>query len=207
MVLKIYGRNNSINVQKAVWCAAEIGLDFERIDFGGAFGGNDEDWFLALNPNGRIPVIDDDGFILWESHSIVRYLAAKYDASGLWPEDPARRGEADRWMDWQLGTLQVPFFHVFWGLVRTPEAERDDDLIHRNETELARLFGLADTHMAGREYFAGPGLSIADMPMGAAAYRWYGMDLDRPDYPNLRRYHDRLAERPAFRAHVMVPIV
>ncbi len=206
MVLKIYGRNNSINVQKAVWCAAEIGLEFERTDFGGAFGGTDEDWFLALNPNGRIPVLDDGGVIIWESHTIVRYLAAKYDAGGLWPTDPARRSEAERWMDWTLGTLQVPFFHVFWGLIRTPEAERDDDVIKRNAADLSRLFGIADAHLRDREFVTGDALTMADMPLGASAYRWYGMALERPEYPNLRRYHDQLAERPAFREHVMVPI-
>ena len=124
-MLKIWGRTNSINVQKVLWCAGELGLEFERIDFGGEFGGTDPPEYRAMNPMGLIPTIDDDGVILWESHSCVRYLAAKNDPGGLWPDDVSVRAEAEKWMDWILASVNQPMGLVFRGLIRTPEAERD----------------------------------------------------------------------------------
>jgi glutathione S-transferase len=124
-VLKIWGRKNSVNVQKVLWCAAELDLDYERIDAGLEFGLNNEEWFLALNPNGRVPLIQDGDFTLWESNSIVRYLCATHDLGGLYPKSPRQRAAAERWMDWQLSTLAGPTSIAFRNLVRTPPGKRD----------------------------------------------------------------------------------
>ena len=123
--MKIWGRANSINVMKVLWAADECGIAYERTDVGGAFGGNDQKWYLDMNPNGVVPTIDDGGRVIWESNSAVRYLSARYAAATLWPNDPGQRSEADRWMDWQLSTLSESMRVVFWGLVRTPPDKRD----------------------------------------------------------------------------------
>ena len=205
-MLKVWGRVNSINVQKVMWCIAELGLDHERTDAGRGFGGNDEDWYLAMNPNGLVPMIDDGGFVLWESNPIVRYLAARYGAGGLSPADPQALADADRWMEWMVTAVLSPLHPVFWGLIRTPEAERDKAAIAAAADKLADVLKILDERLSGRAFVLGDSLTIADIPLGAAAYRWYGMPLDHPDLPNLRAWYGRLAGRPAFQEHVMVPI-
>ena len=134
-MIKIWGRTNSVNVQKVLWCLDEIGLPYERIDAGLQFGKNNEPWYLALNPNGRIPLLQDGEFSLWESNTIVRYLSSKYDPGGLYAESPETRALAERWMDWQLSTLLAPVSTVFWTLIRTPAAERDMSAVTRATAE------------------------------------------------------------------------
>ncbi len=205
-MLKIYGRNNSVNVQKVMWMVGELGLEHERLDVGGAFGQNDQDWYLALNPMGRVPVLDDDGYVLWESHSIIRYLARQNKEAGLYASDAKAQGDMDKWMDWHIGFFQPAITPAFWGLIRTPEAERDMAAIQASSSETAKLMGILDGHLQGRDFMAGAQLSLADIPVGAMTYRWYGLDVEHPDYPNLRAWYDRLAQRPAFQEHVMLPI-
>ncbi len=204
-MLKVYGRTSSVNVQKVMWIIGELGLEYEREDVGGAFGRNDEDWYLALNPMGRVPMLDDDGYILWESNAIIRYLARRHD-SDLYPSEPRACGDVDKWMDWKLGFLQPAITPAFWGLIRTPEADRDLAAIQASSAQTASLLAVVDKHLQGRDYLAGDGLSLADMPVGAMTYRWYGLDVEHPDYPNLRAWYERLTERPAYREHVMLPI-
>ncbi|MFP6747755.1 MAG: glutathione S-transferase family protein [Alphaproteobacteria bacterium] len=204
-MLKVYGRTSSVNVQKVMWMVGELGLEHERMDVGGAFGQNDQDWYLALNPMGRVPVLDDDGYVLWESHSILRYLAKKHGGA-LYPGEPRAGADVDKWMDWQLGFLQPAITPAFWGLIRTPEADRDLAAIQAASAQTAKLYAIVDGHLRGRDFLAGDGFSIADMPVGAMTYRWYGLDVEHPDYPNLRAWYERLSERPAFREHVMLPI-
>ncbi len=153
-MLKIWGRPNSINVQEVLWCATELGLEFERIDLGGPFGGNDTQEYRAMNPMGLIPTIDDDEFVLWESHSCVRYLTAKYDAGGLWPTDATVRAEAEKWMGWILSAVNQSLGPVFWGLIRTPEAERDMAVIDAAKDVMNGLWGIADKRLAGRDFLA-----------------------------------------------------
>lgn len=204
-MLKVYGRTSSVNVQKVMWMVGELGLDHERMDVGGAFGQNDRDWYLALNPMGRVPVLDDDGYVLWESHSILRYLARQHGGA-LYPGEPRACADVDKWMDWQLGFLQPAITPAFWGLIRTAEADRDMAAIQAASAQTAKLYAIVDGHLQGRDFLAGDELSIADIPVGAMTYRWYGLDVEHPDYPNLRAWYERLSERPAFREHVMLPI-
>ncbi len=205
-MLKVYGRNNSVNVQKVMWLIGELGLAHERLDVGGAFGQNDQDWYLSLNPMGRVPVLDDDGYVLWESHTIIRYLARQYGGGTWYPETPKDGGEVDKWMDWMQAFLLPAIFAAFWGLIRTPEEERDMDAIKNSSTETAKLFGILDAHLQGRDYMTGDAISIADIPVGALTYRWYGLDVEHPNYPALRAWYERLSQRTAFQEHVMLPI-
>lgn len=205
-MLKIWGRRNSVNVQKAMWCIGELGLAHERIDAGMQFGVNKEDWYLALNPNGLVPLIDDEGFNLWESNAIVRYLAAKYDSGGLCPGDLQTRALADSWMDWQISVLSAPLTVVFWQLVRTPEAQRDRALVKAQAQKTADVLAVLDRHLAGKQYIAGDNFSIGDIPVGAMTHRWYALAVEHPDYPNLRAWYERLSARPAYQEHVMLPL-
>jgi len=205
-MLTVWGRANSSNVQKAMWAVGELGLAHERIDVGMAFGGNDQAWYLAMNPNGRVPTIDDDGFVLFESNVIVRYLAARYGRSTLWPEDDRTRALADRWMDWQQTTLIGPMTTVFWNLVRTPEGQRDMAAVARDAKVLEALFGQLDGWLAERPYIAGERFSMGDIPVGTLTYRWYNLDIARPSLPHVEAWYHRLKERSAYRAHVMLPV-
>ena len=202
-MLTIWGRRNAFNVQKVMWLVGELGLPHRHIPAGGDFGGLDDPAFRARNPHGRVPVIDDGGTVVWESHSILRYLAAKHGR--LWPADSAERSLSDRWMDWSLATLQRDFMDLFWGHWRTPEAERNRDLIARRQEACAAHFRLLDQHLAGRSFLAGAEFGLADIPAGTVLYRYFGMGLETPAVPHVRAWYARLAERPAYRRHVMMP--
>jgi glutathione S-transferase len=205
-MLRIWGRNNSINVQKVMWAVGEVGRPHERIDVGGAFGGLEGAEYRALNANGRIPTIEDDGVVVWESNACVRYLAARYGADGLWPEDPVARAAADMWMDWQQTTLLTDMTTVFWGLVRTPEAERDHAAIEAAAGRLGGLWRRLDNHLAGRRYVAGDRFTMGDIPVGAACYRYYQLAIERPKLAAIEAWYGRLQEREPYRTHVMLPL-
>jgi glutathione S-transferase len=206
-MLKIWGRRNSVNVQKVLWCAGELALEYERVDAGLQFGHNKEPWYLALNPNGRVPLIQDGTFTLWESNSIVRYLCATHDHGGLYPAQPSRRAAAEMWMDWQLSTLARPVSIVFQNLVRTPQGERDVGAVGACMAEANAAFTLLDRHLGDRRFVGGDELSMADIPVGALAHRWRALEgIERPNWPSLERWLGELRERAAFREHVMVPL-
>lgn len=204
-VIEVWGRANSVNVQKVLWCLGELGGPFERYDAGGLYGGNKEPDFLARNPMGLVPLISDDGFDLWESNTIVRYLCAKYGDGNLWPEDPAERAHADKWMDYQLGTLFPAFRGALLGLVRTPPEDRDPAAIEVSARATADVLAVLNTQLEDHEYVAGDALTAGDIVLGPTVYRWLNMEIERPSLPSLEAWHGRLAERPAYRAYVMVP--
>lgn len=204
-LLTVWGRRNAFNVQKVLWLVDELGLEHRHIDAGGSFGGLDTPEFLALNPNGRVPVIRDGDAVVWESHSILRYLAARHAAGRFWPEDPAERSYADRWTDWTLASLQPAFLGLFWDYYRTPEDQRNPALVEAGREKTNQLFRLLDRHLDGRSYLAGDRITIADVAAGTALFRYFGLDLDRPALPNVEAWHARLRERPAYRRNVEVP--
>lgn len=205
-MLKIWGRRNSINVQKVLWCCAELGVPYERIDAGMQFGVNDTPEYRARNPNGLVPTIEDDGFVLWESHAIVRYLARRHGAGTLWPADAKAAADADRWMEWCSTTLWIALRPVFWNLVRVAPEKRNMAEVAENHKKLASHFGIVDRELAGKRHLAGNDFSMGDIPMGVAAFRWYNLPLERPAMPALERWYARICERPAFQAHCMAPL-
>lgn len=205
-MLKIWGRPNSVNVQKVMWAVAELGQPHERIDVGGAFGGLDTEAYRAKNPNRLIPVLEDGGTVVWESNSIVRYLAARYGAGSLWPEDAGARAQADSWMDWQLGTLQPVLGIIFWGLIRTPPEQRDMAAITAAAERIKPLWLVLEGHLAQRRFVAGDTLTMGDIPAGCAYWRYRNLDVAKPDLPNLDRWYGELEQRPGYRAHVMLPV-
>ena len=205
-MLTVWGRRSSFNLQKVMWLVGELQVEHRHIELGGQFGGLDTPEFLAMNPHGRVPVIQDAGTVVWESHAILRYLAARYGGQTLWSDDPAERSFADRWMDWSATTLQPAFLTgVFWGFYRTPEAQRDVRAVSRNVDQCARLFALLDRHLSNRAYMLGDALTLADIPAATNLYRYFNLEIERPALPNVEAWYRRLQERPAYRRHVMVP--
>lgn len=205
-MLKIWGRRNSLNVQKVMWTVAELGLKHERVDAGGTFGVVNDPAYTALNPNRTVPTIEDDGLVLWESNVIVRYLAAKYASGRLIPTGAADRAKAEMWMDWQQTVVSPPLGPIFLGLIRTPPEKRDMNAINAGAERVARAMHILDGALAGRAYLMGDAFTVADIPVGCAAHRWLALPLERPNLPNLKAWHDRLAQRRPFAEHVMLPL-
>ena len=203
-MLTIWGRANSVNVQKVLWCCEELGLAYERIDAGLQFGRNNEPDYLAMNPMGRVPTLVDGDFVLWESNSILRYLAMQYGpGSTLYPADPKTRASADRWLDWSLSTLQPAERPVFWGYVRTQPADRDAAQLARAVSEVEKLWRVIDTHLKGRDYLEGNTFTLADLVIGAYARRWFGIaELARPALPEFERWYVGITQRAGFQRHV-----
>jgi glutathione S-transferase len=207
-MLKIWGRNTSSNVQKVMWSVGEMGLAHERIDIGGPFGKNKEAAYLAMNPNGLVPTLEEeDGFLLWESNSILRYLAAKHRAA-LEPADPKARAVASQWMDWQLCVLGPAITPVFWGLVRTPPEKRDMAAIEAGKEKTTVAAKMLDERLGNAAYVAGDAFSYGDIPVGVMIYRYMKLVPERPKMSHLERWYGAIAERPAFREHVSaIPLV
>jgi len=203
-MIKIWGRNTSSNVQKAMWAVGELGLECTRIDVGGAFGKNKEPAYLAMNPNGLVPTLEEeDGFLLWESNSIVRYLAAKHDKAGvLEPRDAKQRALASQWMDWQLSVIGPAITPVFWGLIRTPPEKRDANAIGAGKEKTIGAAKMMDAQLAKTAFLAGPNFSYGDIPVGIMIYRYMQLIPERPPTPNLDRWYGAISSRKAFKEQV-----
>jgi glutathione S-transferase len=204
-MLKVWGRRNSSNVQKVMWLIAELGLPNEHVSVGGKYGGLDDPAYRKMNPHGRIPVIRDGELVVWESQSILRYIAAQYGRGSFWPESAAERSVADSWGDWAVSGPVAEFNAFFWAWFRTPEPERDWPLIEGKRALMAKHFKTLETVLGERPFLAGDTLSLADIPIGCALFRYFESDIERPDLPNLAAYYARLKERPAYHEHVMIP--
>ncbi len=205
-MLKIWGRISSVNVQKVVWTADELGIAYERIEAGGAFGKTKTPEYLAMNPNSLVPVIEDDGFVLWESNAIVRYLAYRHSRGNLWPDDDRKRADADRWMDWQATAYTPAMWVAFWQLVRTSEDQRDMEAV---ETSLAKSEVAADileSALAGREFITGPDFTMGDIPIGCATHRWLNLPAKRRPRPNIERWYATLKARPGGAKVLATPV-
>lgn len=205
-MLKIWGRTNSINVQKVLWCCSELNIPFERIDAGMQFGVNNTPEYKAKNPNALVPMIEEDGMVLWESQAIVRYLARKHGLGSMCPSNAKACADADRWMDWNATTVWPNLRPVFWNLVRTEPAKRDMPLVESSRKGLAVSMTILDTHMANRQYVTGNDFTMGDIPLGVSIHRWFNMDIMRENLPNLGAYYKRLQERSAFAKHAGLPL-
>lgn len=205
-MLKVWGRANSSNVKKVLWCADELGLEVERIDAGGEFGIVDDPDYRALNPNGLVPCLQDGALVLWESNAIVRYLMAQYGEEPLAAHDPARRAEADKWMDWATSTFAAPFRDVFWNTVRLSPDQRDNAIRDRGIGECTRLLSRVDYVLADQPWLSGESLGMGDIPLGCMMYAWFEMPIERQALVHLERWYQRLTERAAFQRQVMTPL-
>jgi glutathione S-transferase len=202
-MLKVWGRKNSANVQKAMWGIGELGLPHERIDIAGAFGKNKEPAYLALNPNGLVPTLEDGDLVLWESNTIVRYLAGLHGKGTLEPADPKARARAGQWMDWQLSVLGPAIHETFWGLVRTPPEKRNLAAIEASKAKTTAAIKILDAQLAKTAYVAGDAFSMGDIPVGIFGYRFHALVPERPPLPHFERWYAAISARPAFRDHVL----
>jgi glutathione S-transferase len=205
-MLRIWGRISSINVRKVVFAAQLLELPFERIDAGAAFGITKTPEYLAHNPNALVPTLEDGDFFLWESNVIVRYLCAQHADQGLYPQDLRTRFDAERWMDWQQTTLNGAGREAFIQWIRTPAEKRDAKLIAASVAATEPLLALLDAHLAQRPFMAGDRLTMADIPIACEMHRWWGLPLEHPSHPHLRRWYDGLLQRPAARGALDVPL-
>jgi glutathione S-transferase len=207
-MIRIWGRNTSSNVQKVMWALGELGLPHERIDIGGSFGKNREPAYLAMNPNGLVPTLEEDGFLLWESNSIVRYLAAKYGVGTLEPADMQARARAGSWMDWQLTVAAPAITPVFWGLIRTPPEKRDHAAIEAGKVKTMAAMQMLDAQLAKSAFVAGDTLSMGDIPVAVMTYRFRRLMPERSGLDHLERWFTGIEQRAAFKEHVLaIPFV
>jgi glutathione S-transferase len=205
-MLTVWGRTSSVNVQKVMWAVRELGLEHERIDAGGAFGKLDTPEYGAMNPNRKIPTLQDGEVVVWESNACVRYLAARYGAGSLWPEDPARRALSDVWMDWQQTTIQPDMNPIFWNLVRIPEPQRDMAAVKAAAQRIGPSWQILDRHLADRRFVAGDTLTMGDIPVGCHWWRYANLPVEKPSLPNLDRWGKELHERDGYRREVALPL-
>ena len=205
-MLTIWGRRSSFNVQKVMWLVAELELPHRHIDAGGQFGGLDDPAFLAMNPHGRVPVIRDGDAVVWESQTILRYLAARYGRARFWSADPVERARVEGWMDWSQTTLQPDFLiGVFWGFFRMPPERRNWPAINAALGRCAVDFGKLDRLLEDRTFMLGETLSLADITAGTSLYRYFELEIERPSTPQVERWYRALQQRAPFREHVMIP--
>lgn len=204
-MITVWGRATSGNVQIVMWTIAELGLEHERLDIGGSFGGNNTPEYKAMNPNGLVPVVRDKGVFLWESAAIVRYLGAAYGSEQFWPKDPLKRATLDKWAEW-IKTTFAPAFQaqVFWPLVTQKPEQRDAAALTQAIKKVQQLAPMLDARLAEGDYLGGAEPCFADMVVGTILYRYSTLDFDRPATPHLDAYYRRLTKRPAYAQHAMV---
>ncbi|ALK98463.1 hypothetical protein AB595_06460 [Massilia sp. WF1] len=205
-MITVWGNADSVNVQKVLWTCEELALAYHRIDAGRHFGVVGTPEFLSMNPNGLVPTIADDACVVWESNTIVRYLAGRYAQDGLLPTAPGARADAERWMDWTNSTLWPALLPLFRAFMRTPAHERDPVRIEEQRLAALATMRILDRHLAGSDYVGGAAFTVGDIAAGCAAWRWFALPIVREDLPGLQAWFDRLASRPAFRKAVMTPL-
>jgi len=205
-MLKIWGRTTSSNVQKVLWCCTELGLEYERVDLGGPFGGNQDSEYLALNPNGLVPTVKDGDLVMWESNTICRYLCMTRNGERLYPNDPAARTHVERWMDWQLSSVGLPMGALLFGLIRTRPENRDHAAVEAARRKALAAWTIADDALAEQDYLAGDELTLAEITLGTLVYRWHAFSIERPHLKNLKAWYERMRQRPGFKAHIEISI-
>ena len=200
-MLKILGKAASINVRKVLWTCAELGIDFDREDWGAGFQSTAQSNFVALNPNSMVPVIIDGDFVLWESNTICRYLCNKTGETQLLPPGAQARAVVEQWMDWQATELNNAWRYAFMALVRGSSSHRDSQEIEASIVNWNRHIGVLDRQLAAsRGYVVGNAFSLADVVIGLSVNRWMLAPIERPQYPAVVDYYERLSERPGFLA-------
>ena len=199
----VWGRRNSVNVQKVMWAIGELEISYERYDVGGSFGTSGQ--YALINPQKTVPTIQDGELTLWESNACVRYLCKQYGDKFLWSEDPKLRALSDQWMDYQSNVFSSAFLSIFINKVKLPPQEQDPNQADVSASHCGVLMTTLDSHFADKRYITGEEMSMGDIPLGACMYRYFNMDIERPPLPNLKRWYEALCERPAYQKHVMIP--
>lgn len=204
-MIRVWGRATSSNVQIVMWALAEIGLENERLDVGGSFGKTDTPEYGRMNPNRLVPTVQDGDLTLWESAAIVRYLGAKYGDGRFWPADPAVRARIDQWAEWSKTSFGPTLLSgIFWPLIGQREENRDAKALAATVARMQGLAGMIDARLAESPYLGGEQLAFGDCIFGTLLYRYFTLDFERADTPNLRAYYERLCDRPAYARHAMV---
>jgi glutathione S-transferase len=204
-MLEIYGRKNSNQVIQLMWAVGELGLDHVRHNIGGSFGGLDTEEYSAMNPNRLVPTLNDNGFVLWESYAIIRYLCRHYGEGTLWPKDSQQIAVADQWMEWTSSRFIGTFFPIFWSLIRTPKEQQDLRKIAQSAQDTGKLLKIFEAHLQGRNFVTGDQLTMGDIPLGSMMFKYYCLDIKRPALPNIEAWYERLQQRLAYREHAMNP--
>jgi glutathione S-transferase len=206
-MIEVWGRKNAYNVQKVIWTLHELKLDYLHHDVGSTPGDLETDEFLAINPHARIPVVLDQNEYIWESNTIIRYLSSVYGMKSLWIECPVLRTHAERWMDWEIATLQPDFIDLFWSYYRSPEMKRDTDKIANSQMRCELHLQKLNQHLHQQPYIAGEKFSMGDIPCATCLYRYFsmGLSVDKPKY--ILSWYNRLSERKAFQHSIMVPYI
>ncbi|XBS71013.1 glutathione S-transferase family protein [Acerihabitans sp. KWT182] len=201
-MLKILGRSSSINVRKVLWACGELGIEFEREDWGTGFQSTHSPEFLALNPNAMVPVIQDEDFVLWESNTIIRYLARAYRGEALYPAAPKIRAGIDCWIDWQAAELNPAWSYVFGALVRHNPEHPDSARIDAGIAGWTRKMSILEGRLGSTgAYVAGESFTLADIPIGLSVNRYLCTPIPHADFPAVNAYYERLSLRPAFMAY------
>lgn len=203
-MLTLWGRINSINVQKVVWALDEVGVAYQRRDVGGGFGYPAD--YAIMNPNPLVPTLEEEGFALWESNAIVRYLCAKHSAGDLYPHDLRVRADADRWMDWQTTNATAALRDAFWQLVRIKPENRDQRALDASAEASETKARILNAHLSQHPYMAGDTFTMGDIPIACHVHRWYALPLERPDLPHLKAYYERVSARPGAKTVLGVPL-
>tara|TARA_Y100000589_G_scaffold215557_1_gene203413 strand:- start:111 stop:773 length:663 start_codon:yes stop_codon:yes gene_type:complete len=204
-MLQVYGRKNSNQVIQLMWTVGELDLEYVRHNVGGSFGGLNSDEYGNLNPNRLVPTIVDDGFVLWESYAIIRYLCRRYGFGSLWPEDPCQSGLADQWMEWTSSRFMGTFFPAFWNLIRTPKDKQDLEKVSTAAKDTGVLLQIIESQLEGNEFLIGDALTMGDIPLGSMMFKYFNLPIERPSLPNIERWYARLSERTAYCEHAMNP--
>ena len=205
MSIEVWGRKNSSNVMSVTWTLAELGVDYQRHNVGGSFGGTNVAPYSEMNPNATVPTINDNGLILWESNAVVRYLCSRYGDGSMWPADIAARAHADQWMDWAKQAFYPKFIPVFFGMIRTTPKQQDQLKIDTAVTATNQIMRILERHLADNDFMAGDRFSMGDVPLGPMMYRYFNLQIERASLPNVEAWYQRLCDRPAFRENVMLP--
>ena len=204
-MLEVWGRKNANQVIQILWTLSELGVEYKRHSIGTESGDLETTEYKSLNPNSKIPTIRDNGFVLWESHAVIRYLAKQYGTGSLYPDDPQKAALSDQWMTWSTDSFMGTFFPVFWQLVRTEEKDRDYRKVVEMAQHSAKILKVLDDHLVMNDFVVGDQFTFGDIPLGVLIHKYFVLDIERPSLPGVEAWYERLKERPAFKEHAMQP--
>jgi glutathione S-transferase len=205
--LHIWGRLNSINVQKVLWLCEDLKIPFERTDAGMQYGVNKTQFYLQLNPNGLVPVIKDNELVLWESHAILRYLSKKHDVADiLYPKSADQAAKIDQWLDWYNTTAWPVMRPLFWGFIRTKPEERNLQELEKTRVQMSSILKILDNQLKSTPWVTGDHFTIADLPLALIAFRWFNLPIEREDYQHLSRWFKQIELRPGYIKYASAPL-